>query len=170
MRYYFYDSNCYTGEDLYLRGKAYSSLIDFCFAHSQTISFSISKRQEIQHEKWLEQFRIERPTEIICNDDLQWITNPNDNELRFYKACSQIHQWMLSYTDNMFEWIDGWGYHNPENPSFYRADGSLLLLSVIHEGELRANINGEEELNFSSVRTLARWVDKCERAYPSMFE
>ena len=58
---YFYDWDCYTNEDLELSREAYEALLDFCFSHSETISFLIVDDESIKYSDWLEQFRISRP-------------------------------------------------------------------------------------------------------------
>ena len=41
----------------------------------------------------------------------------------------------------------GQGHKNPEDPIFYRADGSKFFLSVIHEGELELYVNDSEDIS-----------------------
>ena len=58
---YFYDWDCLTNEDLELSREAYETLLDFCFSHSETISFLIKDDEPIKYSDWLEQFRIPCP-------------------------------------------------------------------------------------------------------------
>ena len=51
----------------------------------------------------------------------------------FYKVCPELLEIMLNNTDQLFTW-----YHdddNPEDPTFYRSDGSVFLDTVVHDGQ-----------------------------------
>ena len=75
---------------------------------------------------------------------------------------------MLDAVGGMFEWLDGWGYKNPEDPCFYRKDGSALFSSIIHEGELKLFYQDDEDI--TELLPKARWKFKNERIYPPLSE
>ena len=55
--------------------------------------------------------------------------------VKCYVVCDDLFNEMLEISDSLFKWIYGWGYTNPEDPTFYRDDDSVFFLSVIHDGE-----------------------------------
>lgn len=40
----------------------------------------------------------------------------------------------MDMAEGVFEWLYGWGFKNPDDPTFYRSDGSVFFVSEIHEG------------------------------------
>lgn len=159
---YFYDWDCYTNEDLELSREAYEALLDFCFSHSEIMSFII-RDENIKFSDWLEQFRIPDPERLDRSNYPIGMT-PQEAGYRYYKVCPEIKQWMLESVGGMFEWIDGWGYKNPEDPCFYRVDGSVLFFSTIHEGELKLFYRDDEDI--TELLPKARWKFENERIYP----
>ncbi len=134
--FYLYDEVTQKEQDII--GEAYRTLIDFCCRYSKTVSF-IYRTEELYYPE-LECFRIDRPKEITCSFfDLGMGCRDEDEaelRLRFYKVCPEFCQWMKDSAFGVFEWLNGWGFKNPENPIFFRADGSVLLSTVIHDGEI----------------------------------
>jgi hypothetical protein len=55
----------------------------------------------------------------------------------------------------MFAWT---GYIMPEDPTFYRPDGSIFFKSTTHEGELTLMPRGDEDV--SNVLSSGRWIEK----------
>lgn len=162
---FFYDWDPYTNEDLYLCGDAYKALIDFCFSHSKTVSFMDYYSNTIP--SWLKKYEIDQPKEITVSYFKLGMGTRDQSELNlhFYRICPEIHKWMLESANGIFEWLDGWGFHNPENPIFYREDGSIVFCSVIHDGEIFVQYREDEDV--SNVIALAPWrSEKIVKYYP----
>lgn len=162
---YFYDWDPYTNEEFDLCGDAYKVLIDFCFAYSKTISFLGDYDYTIP--SWLKNYEIDQPKEITVSFFELGMGKVNREELNlhFYRTCPEIHNWMLTSAKGIFEWLDGWGFHNPENPIFYREDGSVVFCSVVHDGELCLQYREDEDV--SNVLSSAPWrFEKIITYYP----
>ena len=71
---------------------------------------------------------------------------------------------ILRISDNLFGYIDGWGYTNPEDPTFYRSDGSVFLKSEIHEGEVWLMPRNNEDV--SQIVADSNWIKSD--GYPLM--
>ena len=153
--YFFYDWDCMTNEDLEFSREAYIELLNYCFSHSQTVSFII-RDPDIAFSDWLEQFRVSRLENTEISVYGLYKTTPEDAGYRFYRTCPELHKWMLEAANSMFEWLDGWGFKNPEDPCFFREDGRALFFSTIHEGELALRVDDEE--NIERILTKAKWV------------
>lgn len=186
--------NDYTDEQVDMNREAYEALLDFCFSHSETVSFLIKDGEPIKDADWLEQFRISCPDGLDTSSHservyyteedhmkiVQWLEEckiarekgiacpdappcedkePQDYH-RYYKACPEIKQWMLDAVGSIFEWIDGWGYKNPEDPYFYREDGSVLFFSSIHDLLLEVRYRDDEDVT-RLLLTDALW--SCKR-------
>ena len=79
-----------------------------------------------------------RPENVVY-DYSYFAMGKMSNELcgdKFYRVCDELCELLLEITDNIFSWLVGWGYSNPEDPTFYRTDGSMFFTSSIHEGEI----------------------------------
>ena len=47
------------------------------------------------------------------------------------------------------------GFNNPENPVFYRENGSIFFSSLIHEGEITLTVNDGEDV--SKITMINGW-------------
>ena len=162
---YFYDWDPYTDEEFDLCGVAYKALIDFCFLYSKTVSFMDFYSNTIP--SWLKKYEIDQPKEITVSYFDLGIGKKDQSELNlhFYRACPEIHKWMLESANGIFEWLNGRGFHNPENPIFYREDGSIVFCSVIHDGELFVQYRKDEDV--LSMISSAPWrSEKIITSYP----
>ena len=155
-RYYFYDYDEVTETEHDIRDDNYRKLIDFCCANAKTVSFMF-RSADIFCADWLECFRIDHPAEITCSYYHLGMGKKREEDLglRFYAMCPELHRWMLDSAESIFEWLDGWGYKNPENPIFYRSDGSVLLYSVIHDGEIVLCVRDDEDV--SGILSSSPW-------------
>lgn len=57
-----------------------------------------------------------------------------DKVLVLYEYNDEAYKILSSEKHSMFTWVSCWAYSNPENLTFYRADGSLFLETITHEG------------------------------------
>ena len=121
--YYFLDWNDEKNLELTISGLDYTELIDTCFKYSTHISFSLRflRRGGIRFESPEPYAKpLKASLSASCGDTV-------------ILPCSEkTRQYLLNRTDNLFKWMD-W-YKNPEDLTFYRADGSIFFWSLIHEG------------------------------------
>ncbi|MBE6638041.1 MAG: hypothetical protein E7616_01085 [Ruminococcaceae bacterium] len=166
--YYFYDAKC--GDDIYeeydIKDEAYKELLRLCFSYCDMVSFYIHDPGKIDLEKELEPYRI--PVSDIKFDKHRYfdIYPYTRSRYRFYRLCPQLKELMENHADSIFEWLDGWGFHNPEDPAFYRSDGSVFFASVIHEGELRLTPREGEDI--TALLQLSVWW-KDHRQHKRMY-
>ncbi|MBE6625537.1 MAG: hypothetical protein E7622_07885 [Ruminococcaceae bacterium] len=66
----------------------------------------------------------------------------------------------MKITDSIFKWIDGWGFKNPEDPCFYRDDGSAFFTSVIHEGVVKLTPRENEDV--SKIISNPLWIPEID--------
>lgn len=121
--YYFLDWDDEKNLELTIRGHDYAELIDICFKYSTHISLSIRflRRDGIRFESPEPYTKpLKASLSASCGDTV-------------ILPCSEkTRQYLLKTTDDLFKWID-W-CKNPEDLTFYRADGSVFFWSLIHEG------------------------------------
>ena len=111
-------------------GKQYEDLIKLCCKYSSVFSI-IVQVPAMNVVKELEKFRIERPENIEFNHN-HYVTKENTEPGgRFYKVCPELCEFLINKADSIYEWINGWDFENPEDPTFYRKDGSVFFTSVI---------------------------------------
>ena len=76
--------------------------------------------------------------------------------LRFYRICPELCETILSISDHIFEW-----FHIesdlPDDPVFYREDGSVFFYCEIHEGYLKLFPTESEDV--SNIISNPAW--KC---------
>ena len=149
--YRFYDTDIIGFTEYDIAGKEYETLIGKCFAYCTSFSFYV------------------RSTEAVVPGELEPYRLPLTPSIKAYYQHygdgGQIHHYRLSQynrgsihsvADSIFKWIDGWGYHNPEDPVFYRSDGSIFLASCIHEGCISLFPRAGEEV--SDIITNPPWL------------
>ena len=165
MKYYkFFDHDETPYREYDLSGKEYRDLIGLCFRYSDVLSF-INCSPDKRIVKLIENDHISRPDYIRTDNSLYGYGYLNDDEigLRFYRLGSEIMEMMLSETGSIFDWISGRGFNNPEDPVFYRKDGSIFFSSVIHEGEITLSVNDDEDV--SSIISNAGWKEVSDFNY-----
>ena len=181
--YYFSDTDK-TGEAEYdLSGEEYRVFLVTCMKYSKYFSFRYFDGQ-IEFPEMLLEFKVDpKDVRIDYNggDRYKYITSgspiPYDavkplgfdeepfavsDTTLYLELTEEVKEWIFSVTDSLFKWIDGWEYKNPEDPMFYRADGSVLFESVIHEGGVRLIVEPGED--FSEVLSDPLW--KVEEVWP----
>ena len=128
-KYVFYDTDIEGNEEYDIREEAYETLMRTCCQYSSTLSVGYW-RSDLKVFQALQAFEIEKPQNILAE---QAYYAP-DRQMRYYKVCPELCDVLLKAAGGIFEWIDGWGFHNPEDPIFYRSDGTVFFTSVIHDG------------------------------------
>lgn len=123
-------------EEYDIVGDDYVDLIKTCCQYSKTLLLRISG-EKINGISELERFRIFKSDNITFMPDHYYrITkcDKNPDEFRYFNICPELCDLLIHISNSIFHWIDGWGYCNPEDPTFYRGDGSVFFTSVIHDG------------------------------------
>ncbi len=148
--YKFYDTDVEGLEDYDIAGEDYRTLIEICCKYCTTFSLiATNKNSEL-----LEKLKI---YEVEKNEKITHVFTHYGNgyiPVKYYKVSSALCQTILSNTKNIRSWINGWGLTNPEDPTFYREDGSVFFTSTIHEGECTLMIKDED---VSEIISDPRW-------------
>ena len=158
-------------------GEDHRVLIDTCCRYSAylALSFWIGK-EPLNALEALAPFEISVP-ETISEDFLPGISYGGISEepltyYKFYRVCPELPEVLTSITDSLFSWISAWGYNNPEDLYFYRADGSLFLQAIVHEGECM--LSPEEGEDVALLLKKGNWFswddEQSDYAQPPMWE
>lgn len=152
MKFTYYDSDIFTGEgDFDITGSNYEELLNLCFKYSDVMSFLIYD-SNTSYLKDLEKFKIRRPQSIIGSfEEQRTIEN-----YQYYKVCEGLKTLMRTISGSIFQFIHAWGYTNPEDPTFYRADGSVFFYLIGHEGECSFLPRDNEDI--SKILSMGHWV------------
>lgn len=166
--YYFYDSDWnYGGKgdvEYHIQGEEFRKLLEVCFRYSAYVAFSFSPSSEAKYLQLLAPFEESVPDVISSqayppkrmwptetfrcfNGRTVTTTIQKSSTNRFYRTCPELIDVLCSVSDSIFTYLDGWGYCNPEDPTFYRADGSVFFSSVIHEGECKLTPRDDEDIS-----------------------
>lgn len=130
VKYIFYDTDASGSEEYDLCGEDYKNLIQTCCKYCKTFSVIVSNFENPIVSK-LQKFL------IPAQDNIEFKYPHYGNNLSgvcYYNICSELCDILLQSANGIFEWIDGWNYNNPNDPTFYRNDGSVFFTSTIHEG------------------------------------
>ncbi|MBR5273210.1 MAG: hypothetical protein IKU25_07465 [Clostridia bacterium] len=165
--YIFFDRNPLENEcgSRDICGEDYIKLIDKCFEYCSMFAFRVYGEEKFPEE--LEQYRVYDVSDEFLeaynfyghSHGTLYIDSAkqalNQNILRYYKVCPQTRDLFMLVTDSIFKWICAFGYNYPEDPAFFRADGSLFFDSTIHEGE--CSLMPKEEENVSDIIMNGKW-------------
>ena len=158
--YIFYDTD-YNGEEEYdISGKEYNTLIKICCKYCNTLSLRIT-HVDTSFVNELEKFAINKTNENNAVYQHYYGADMTSNclsEIRYYKICEELEKTLLLISDSIFKWIYGWGHTNPEDPVFYRHDGSVFFYSIVHEGKCALIPQTSE--NVEPIILNKRWL-KC---------
>ncbi|MBE6949668.1 MAG: hypothetical protein E7456_07490 [Ruminococcaceae bacterium] len=128
-KYVFYDTDL-TGQAQYdISGNEYLELIKTCCKYSTTFSLKITNTS---HSIFKELARYKIPVTQSVLNAYQHYSDKSD--IHHYRLYNEIQETLLNTCGSIFQWINGWGYTNPDDPAFYRDDGSVFFESTIHEG------------------------------------
>ena len=135
IKYRFYDTDITGRENYDITGEHYKEVIQTCCKYCTELSLRIIDPQTCFMIE-LEQYRISIDKNIVMayTHYYREFSIEYQKEVRFYKVTPALCELLLHISDSVFQWIFAYGYHNPEDPVFYRADGSIFFDCVIHEG------------------------------------
>ena len=128
-KYVFYDTDIDGNEEYDIRGEAYRKLISTCCRYSAVLYLKHT-RPDLKAIGQLKDFEIIKPQNIP--EDPERIGPYCDK--RYYSVRPELCDVLLNIADGIFEWLNGWGFKNPDDPIFYRSDGTVFFTSSIHEG------------------------------------
>lgn len=149
--YKFYDTDDLGMGEYDVAGADYVKLIEACCKHCTFFSLVITNPDSAILEKL-------QPFEISKSDVIKFEFDHYEKSsvtVKYYKVSSALCKTILSQTNSIFCWINGWGFSNPEDPTFYRDDGSVFFTSTIHEGECTLMVQDEDVFDIVSDE---RWV------------
>jgi hypothetical protein len=167
IKYVFYAIEGYGEVEYDITGEELKNLWKICAQYSEYLSFSFMRYHDtIAFEKELEAFRVSDMDVISrCMKHTgyyHWYLRLSveerakflQNELKFYRVCPELLALLSQIAAGIFKFMDG-EYPNPEDPTFYRADGSVFLHSIIHEGEVYLCPREDEDV--SSILSNPLW-------------
>ena len=142
IEYRFCDTDSSGMAEFDIAGIEYTALMDKCFEYCSAITLFI-RDTDITLPPELEADRIPVTAEMS-----NYYKRYGDaGQVRAYRLTPQSKYILLSIASSIFSWIDGWGQHNPEDPVFFRADGSVFLSAVVHEGHVSLFPRDDEDVN-----------------------
>lgn len=153
IKYLFFDTDISGKEERDISGKDYENLIQTCCQYCSFFSLIVTNK-DCSLLKELATHEIPKSEKI----SFQFNHYGDDLEIKYYRVSQQLCETILANTNTLFSWINGWNFANPEDPTFYRKDGSVFFTSTIHEGECSLMVKEDEDV--SKITNDFRWVSK----------
>ena len=130
MKMYSFYATDLTGHAEYdIRGEAYRKLMETCCRYSSVLSLNFT-RTDLAATKLLNDLEIKKPANIpsgFCRYNCL-------DSMHFFRVCPELCEILIHTVGGIFEWLNGWGFKNPDDPTFFRSDGTIFFASEIHEG------------------------------------
>ena len=157
--YKFYDTDITGWEEYDIKGEDYKELMRICCKYSKTMSFTILDSDVVSYIHELEVYATEKE-ENIHDVSIKYSFPGKKNQpyVRYYRTCPELCNLLLTMSDSIFNLQCDCDFSNPDDPIFYRADGSVFFSSVIHEGEI--TLYPREDEDVSSIISKEHWIEK----------
>lgn len=121
-----------------INGQDYIDYIELCFKYSQYVSlfyepFTAYGRPNSSGVSELKELQ---PYRIGCITKNDWpLTTGIPCTVCIYSCEKDVKKLFETRVNSLFEWQSYWdGCHNPQDPTFFRKDGSVFSYTSIHEG------------------------------------
>lgn len=149
-------------------GQEYRDFIDLCFCYSKYFAlhyeplmirgdsnpFGAAELPELS------------PFKISSFTDTESSGHPST--ICIYTCTEKGKRFLQNHVNSLFDWQSYWdGHHNPQDPTFFRADGSIFSFSLIHEGFSEVYNRDDEDVTLlASNPTWAKFDGKCRWTLP----
>lgn len=149
MIYYFLDYDPKTCTEFDISGPEYKKLIDVCFEYCDHFTLLFKNKNAPCTIKPYK-------TEVRKPDDICGFYTSEYFERRFFKCTDEAKLFMLNLTKSLFDLVnDGTEKCIPEDPIFYRNNGTAFFWSMTHEGICVLSATGAEDV--SSIISVKGW-------------
>ena len=145
-KYFFYDTDIYENEEYDIRGQDYENLIRTCCRYSAVLYLKYLEPNLQLYDK-LKKFEITKP-QNIPDDPSRY--SPYCKK-RYYTVCPELCSILLSSANGIFEWTSMWYLKHPDDPIFYRNDGTAFFASDIHNGSCAIMPREDENIEESGL-------------------
>lgn len=66
----------------------------------------------------------------------------------YYDVCPELCEILLDSANSIFdEWVSGWKMYGPDDPTFYREDGTVFMNTVTHDYEITLRPRENEDVS-----------------------
>ena len=124
-KYIFLDTDIYGQKEYDIRDNEYEELIYLCCKYCKIFSMVITNPSNTVVDQ-LMPYQTSAPNKVLLS-----FPDYDDQKasIVYYRVCSEVREILTKAVGGIFEWIDGWGFTNPNDPTFYREDGSVFFTS-----------------------------------------
>ena len=162
-KYIFEDSDFWGKEEFDIKGNAYYLLLDLCFKYCESVSFCFRKTKEglLSWDNRMENYRIPVNQYVLSAYSHYGFSSNYTRvvsdyyEIRHYRLCQETLYFLQQMSDSLFSWVSDSEHHKPDDPVFYRPDGSIFFLSITHEGYCYLMPKDNEDIN--SILITGNW-------------
>jgi len=164
MRYTYYDYDPVSKEEFDIIGEDYIELMKLCVKYSKTVCFRkfIHLEYNSHIPERLEKYRLQINENTIKpyygnyrHSCFKTLTDEAKEQLYLLELSEEVIEWLLSITNDVWDWDRGADKLLPEDPVFFREDDSVFADSIIHNGEFSIYPRDGEDV--SSVVTKDHW-------------
>jgi|MGYP000060895052 hypothetical protein len=155
-------------DDEDIGGQNYRDFMDLCFRYSRYFTFRYEP--EIKNDRPNPFFVKELPAlapfmvESFPMRCWSWWTDT----ICVYRCTEEAKRFLQNHVYSLFDWQPYWdNHHNPQDPTFFRADGSVFSFSLIHEGY--SLVYNREDEDVTLLDSMAGWYptdDECNSSVP----
>ena len=155
------------GERIPCSGHDLELLWGTCAKHAKYVSF-VLENDELEHFPVLKEH-------LVTRDEHHWLSGiynrqlrySQDSEVYFFNVTEKLLSGLFAIADDLWAFTHYYGFDNPEDPTFYREDGSVFFTAVTHEGEAEFTLREDENIDdfINSTECVDCYREETPEAY-----
>ncbi len=161
--YRFHDFNEVNSTDQDIQGDSYQRFLTVCFQYAESVSLYVNPVEvHLPSELFIDAYLPVTQSVSVVREMLGTLKaySPKEGyipyQLLHLKLTDEVKNFLRNRTGSLFQWLCGWGQCNPDDPAFFRKDGSVLFFSQIHEGE--CTLSPREDEDISVILSDSPWI------------
>ena len=154
MKYSFFGANIFCLDDncKLISGDCYKRLVQICCQYSYAVSF-INMHNNAPLFDLLQPYQIDPDPQLFDYSVNYYLFGSQIQPYKiFYRICPEICEIMINNADSIFDWYGD----KPEDPTFYRKDGSIFFYCQAHDDMCMINPQPREDV--SEIVNQIGWV------------
>ena len=156
--YKFYDTD-EAGSQVYdIRGARYQQLLEACFRHCTSVSLCVHADANVDLLS-IEPYCLPVTPQVKAQYGHYGSAPAESSAYRIvhYVLAPEVKRFLKTRAEGIFQWTYAWENENPDDPAFFRPDGTVFFSSVIRDGV--CTLYPREGEDISLILSDPRWQE-----------
>ena len=158
MSYLFFDHDG-RGDEIPCADYDFELLLNICFQYSEYVSFIVEESDFARYPELIS-YTVNEERDQLLEAYNMHVRYSRESAVSFFYCSEEFKKLILSISKDLWSFIHAWGFANPEDPTFYRRDGSVFFSAIVHEGE--AVLYPRKSEDISAFLDRIQWYENSE--------